>query len=254
MAKRTSMPDILSGDTDEKENTSKGKSDSEKSVMDNLLKDDVVGDDGKDVVVESSKKEDKTKASPKEVKKVSSVAKEEASVEDDAPTDTSVVEVEAEVVTEAVEGVAIPVVSENDAALAIVKKYMAWSAGAGAIPMPVIDLAAITGVQLKMLKKLSNHYGVAFHAHLGKSALAALVGGYGAGTLAFGTAGTMLKSIPGIGSLLGVVALPGFASATTYAVGKVFIQHFASGGTFLSFDPDKARAHFDQHFQERSGN
>jgi len=253
MAKRTSMPDILSGDTDEKENKSKGKTDSDKSVMDNLLKDDV-----KDAATGSTEKEDKTKATPKKVEKVAPVADEKPPEDETAPekeeasADTAVVEVEAEVVTEAVEGVAVSVVSENDAALAIVKKYMAWSAGAGAIPMPVIDLAAITGVQLKMLKKLSNHYGVAFHAHLGKSALAALVGGYGAGTLAFGTAGTMLKSIPGIGSLLGIAALPGFASATTYAVGRVFIQHFASGGTFLSFDPDKSRAHFDQYFKDQS--
>jgi hypothetical protein len=42
----------------------------------------------------------------------------------------------------------------------------------------------------------------------------------------------------------------GFASASTYAVGRVFIQHFESGGTFLDFDPDKVRAHFEAEFKK----
>ena len=37
--------------------------------------------------------------------------------------------------------------------------------------------------------------------------------------------------------------MPVIAGAA-YAVGKVFIQHFASGGTFLTFDPEKVRAHY----------
>ena len=28
------------------------------------------------------------------------------------------------------------------------------------------------------------------------------------------------------------------------SVGRVFIQHFASGGTFLDFDPESVRKHF----------
>ena len=38
--------------------------------------------------------------------------------------------------------------------------------------------------------------------------------------------------------------------ATTYAVGKVFIEHFESGGTFLDFDPEKMRDHFQELYEE----
>jgi len=32
-------------------------------------------------------------------------------------------------------------------------------------------------------------------------------------------------------------------------VGKVFVQHFESGGTFLSFDPEKVRSHFEEELK-----
>ena len=54
----------------------------------------------------------------------------------------------------------------------------------------------------------------------------------------------MLKGLPVVGTALGIVAVPAFASGLTWAIGKVFVQHFASGGTFLDFDPDKVRAYF----------
>ena len=41
-----------------------------------------------------------------------------------------------------------------------------------------------------------------------------------------------------------------FAGASTYAVGKVFTEHFASGGTFLTFDPEKVRKYYEQEFAQ----
>ena len=49
---------------------------------------------------------------------------------------------------------------------------------------------------------------------------------------------------------MGLVAVPGVAAAFTYAVGKVLVQHFASGGTFLDFDPKKVREYFARQFEE----
>ena len=40
------------------------------------------------------------------------------------------------------------------------------------------------------------------------------------------------------------------AGATTYAVGKVFIQHFESGGTFLNFNPDSVKEYYETMFKE----
>lgn len=134
-------------------------------------------------------------------------------------------------------------------AMRIVKRYMGWSAGAGIVPVPLLDIAAVSGVQLKMLKELGDHYGVTFKEHRAKSFISSTLSGFVANGLAYGSVGSLIKSIPGPGTLFGMISMPAFASATAYALGRVFIQHFSSGGTFLDFDPDKVRGYFKQEFE-----
>jgi uncharacterized protein (DUF697 family) len=131
----------------------------------------------------------------------------------------------------------------------IAMKHVWWSAGMGLIPIPIVDWAAITATQLKMLKNLADHYEVEFSEHRGKSVIGALVGGSLPG-LTGSTAKSLLKFIPGIGGLVGMVVAPALAGASTYALGKVFIMHFESGGTLLDFDPEKVRAHFADEFEK----
>ena len=40
------------------------------------------------------------------------------------------------------------------------------------------------------------------------------------------------------------------SGASTWALGKVFIQHFESGGTFLDFNPEKVREYYKVQFEE----
>lgn len=132
----------------------------------------------------------------------------------------------------------------------IVNRYVLWSMGAGLVPIPIIDMAAIIAVQLKMLSELAKYYDVPFSEEKGKSIVSSLVGGVAAESIAHGSIGSFIKSIPGAGTLFGMVAMPVSAGATTYAVGKVFTQHFASGGTLLNFNPDEARDIFSQAVRE----
>ncbi len=122
----------------------------------------------------------------------------------------------------------------------LVKKYMWWSMGAGLIPVPLLDVGALAGVQLKMLHRLSQHYQVKFSANAGKSIIAALTGTITADALRGSTVTSFIKSIPLLG-FIGSVSMPIYAGSITYAIGKVFIQHFESGGTFLDFDPQKQK-------------
>ena len=136
--------------------------------------------------------------------------------------------------------------TENETqAQEIVKKYMYWSMGAGLIPIPVADLAAVTAIQLKMISDLANQYKLKFSKDAGKALLGSLVGGGGSAAVG-GMAASTAKGLPLIGQAAGVLAMPAIAGASTYAVGKVFISHFESGGTLLDFDPEKMRAHFEQ--------
>jgi uncharacterized protein (DUF697 family) len=135
-------------------------------------------------------------------------------------------------------------------AKSVITKYLLGSMGAAIIPLPVVDTAAIVGVQLKMLHSLSKIYGVPFSDNAGKSVLASLVGGVGAASVARGTFGSLVKLVPIVGPIVGAVTLPVLAGASTYAVGKVFVQHFEAGGTFLDFDPAKVRKYFEKVYSE----
>jgi hypothetical protein len=43
--------------------------------------------------------------------------------------------------------------------------------------------------------------------------------------------------------------VPTLASAATIAIGRVFTQHFETGGTLLDIDADKLRTHFKAEFE-----
>ncbi len=137
----------------------------------------------------------------------------------------------------------------NVSADSIVKNHIYGSMGVGLIPMPMVDLVALTGIQLNMLRKLAKVYDVPFMQDKVKHLVASLIGSSLPLVLA-GTLASLIKAIPVVGQTTGVLALPALAGATTYATGKVFIQHFASGGTFLNFDPDAVRDYYAQLLKE----
>ncbi len=128
-----------------------------------------------------------------------------------------------------------------------IRKYMYISMGAGLIPIPVVDMAALLGLQLRMVAVLAHQYKLEFKKDQGKAFIASLVGSSvpAAGGPALGS---LIKRIPVIGQTVGVLAMPVLAGASTYAVGKVFAQHFESGGTFLTFNPKAVFKHYEEHF------
>jgi uncharacterized protein (DUF697 family) len=135
-------------------------------------------------------------------------------------------------------------------AIKTVKRYMWWSMGAGLIPFPVVDIAAVTGVQLKMLAAISKIYGVEFSKSRGKAVAGALIGSLVPGAFSYGVGYSVMKEVPVVGFLLGSPLMVLFSGATAWALGKVFIQHFESGGTFLDFNPEEVKEYFKQQFDE----
>jgi uncharacterized protein (DUF697 family) len=124
-----------------------------------------------------------------------------------------------------------------------IRYYAAWSAGAGVVPVPLVDTLLVTGVQLQMLRKLAGIYGVRYPEDLAKALVASLLGGVLPGTLGTGL-GHLLGMVPVIGPIFGFVTKPAMAAAATYAIGRVFAEHFDLGGTLLTFDPEKVRGYF----------
>ena len=132
----------------------------------------------------------------------------------------------------------------DEAASKLVDRFSLWSGAAGLIPLPIVDIVAVGGVQLEMLRRLSDIYGVPFVENRGKSLIASLAGSVlpasTATTTAMGVT-SALKSIPGVGTAISAFTMPVFSAGATYVIGKVFIQHFASGGTLLDFNPPDYR-------------
>lgn len=143
----------------------------------------------------------------------------------------------------------VDVAARRTEASSIVNTYMGWSAGASFIPFPWVDLAATTLVQIKMVADLSKLYEVPFSRNVVKTIIAGLLGSLVPAGLARG-ASSLLKSVPGVGTILGVMTAPVFTTASTYAIGKVFIQHFEAGGNVLNFDPDAMREYFKEEFEK----
>lgn len=156
-----------------------------------------------------------------------------------------------EITKPAIESVDISSTEDRQSQAArVVRNYSLGSIAMGAIPLPLVDLAGITALQLKMLHSLSKLYDIPFSQELAKSAISSLLGS----TLPLHFAGpasaSLAKFIPFLGQGLAYATLPVFSGASTYAVGKVFIQHFESGGTFLTFDPEKVRSYFAEQMRE----
>jgi len=127
----------------------------------------------------------------------------------------------------------------------IIKNHVIWSMGAGAIPVPLLDLAAVTGVQLDMLRQLCKLYGVDHSDVMGKSLIASLTG-----TIAARQGASLLKVIPGIGTLLGGFSLAIVSGGSTYAVGQVAVNLLDSEGSLFDIDMDKAKDAFKDEFEK----
>ena len=131
----------------------------------------------------------------------------------------------------------------------IIHRNVLWALGAGIVPFPIADLVAIIAVQVKLLKELSDTYGVPFKEDLAKKLVASLLSGLGGLSVGAIVGVSVAKFIPFVGTTLGVVAVPIVAGACTHATGRVFVMHFESGGTLLDFDPVKVREHFKREFE-----
>ncbi|MCB0582626.1 MAG: DUF697 domain-containing protein [Phaeodactylibacter sp.] len=124
----------------------------------------------------------------------------------------------------------------------ITRRRTLYAAGAGLIPFPIVDAAALLGIQVLMIRDIAKVFEVDFKEQRVKSLITALVGDAAAVGL--------FKFIPGLGTFFGGASAAAIGAASTYALGGVFTQHFSQGGTLLDFDPVKSREFFEREFEK----
>jgi uncharacterized protein (DUF697 family) len=112
-------------------------------------------------------------------------------------------------------------------AQSIVERHKAFAAVGGLFPLPIVNVAGVTAVILRMVKQLSDLYGVPFERDRTRSFIVGLVGGAVPTGLGTATASTLAFVLPGHALVgLGVSAIS--AGALTRGIGLVFVEHFES--------------------------
>jgi uncharacterized protein (DUF697 family)/predicted GTPase len=105
-------------------------------------------------------------------------------------------------------------------ALPLILSYSTLAAGAGAIPVPFVDLLLIPGIQAKMVHALADVYG----QPMTTQRFWEIASSIGSGVVARQAAREAAKFIPGIG----VAAGAALAWGLTFALGRAFCQYFQS--------------------------
>ncbi len=127
----------------------------------------------------------------------------------------------------------------------IIHQHILWSIGAGLVPIPILDIAAVSGIQLDMLKQLSSLYGVRYSESEGKVWLSAL-----SGSILAKVAANAIKLIPGIGSIVGGASMAAVSGASTYALGQIAVKHFESSGDLSNLDMNAAKRTYEEELEK----
>ena len=107
----------------------------------------------------------------------------------------------------------------------IVDRHKNYAAAGGLVPLPAVSIASVTAINLRMVKQLSELYGVPFQRDRTRSLIIALIAGTvptGAGLAA---SSILMWIVPG-GLVWGLGAAALTAGALTRGIGLVFVDSF----------------------------
>ena len=101
----------------------------------------------------------------------------------------------------------------------IIRGASAAAASTCAVPLPIADSAALFPIQMGMLAAISAAYGVPTPSGRLATAFGSIIMASGAATIGRYVAGSLLKLVPGVGSVTGYVIKASVASSVTLAMG-----------------------------------
>jgi uncharacterized protein (DUF697 family) len=128
----------------------------------------------------------------------------------------------------------------NDAT-ELILEHVGAAMAAAAIPVPLVDIAAVAVIQVALVRRLARRYGVEYDAVRGRAAVLAVAG---ASLARMGA--SAVKSLPGGGWLLGSATQAALSGASTYALGEVYREHFARSGTLDALHGEALRARYHE--------
>ncbi len=120
----------------------------------------------------------------------------------------------------------------RSAARKIIERHRTYAAVGGLFPLPVVNIAGVTAIIVRMVKQLSDLYGVPFERDRTRSMIVGLMGGAVPTGLGAATASTLVFVVPG-SALFGLAVSAITAGALTRGIGLVFLEHFESAAMSL---------------------
>ena len=109
----------------------------------------------------------------------------------------------------------------------IVDRHRNYAAIGGLVPLPAVNIASVTAVNVRMVKQLSELYGVPFQQDRTRTLVIALIAGAVPTGAGFAATSTLMWIVPG-GLIWGLGVSAVTAGALTRGIGLVFIESFES--------------------------
>lgn len=132
----------------------------------------------------------------------------------------------------------------SDHSTDLILKHVGAAMAAAATPVPWVDIAAVTAIQIALVRRLARRYGVEYDVVRGRAAVLAV-----AGASLARVGASAVKSIPGGGWLLGSATQAALSGASTYALGEVYRDHFERSGVQGEVDAGELRARYREALQ-----
>lgn len=132
---------------------------------------------------------------------------------------------------------------------AIIRNRVHSSLAIALVPIPLFDMAALAALQVEMIYKLAKAHDIPFKAEWGKQISVALVGGI-LPSLITPKLSDLARYIPIVGPGLSLATLPLTNGAATYAVGRAFAKHFATGEDLCNLDMKKLGTEIKAGFED----
>jgi uncharacterized protein (DUF697 family) len=132
----------------------------------------------------------------------------------------------------------------------IVNKYTLIAVGIGVVPSPTVNSIGVLGLELQMINELAVAYNYPFPTKLAMiKVFSSLIGSLGPVYFALKSQ-SALSAVPVFGTLLAASIYSISGGISVYAVGKIFQNHFESGGTLISKNNAYLRKLFKSHYDE----
>jgi uncharacterized protein (DUF697 family) len=122
------------------------------------------------------------------------------------------------------------------AAMKIVHRYVLISAGAGLITIPGLDVSALAGVHIALIREVSEYYGHEFSDHAARNIVIAIGASLVPGSIGSFLGRRLLRALPFVTPILGLATMAGTSAFVSYSLGRIFVEHFEAGGTLHNFD------------------